>query len=443
MIRITDTGAQPGRVCTDAIQSAIDQAGEAGGTVFIPAGTFLTGTLKLRSGVKLNLHPAAVLKAANDIDLFPPSARAERSEHSKRNMIFADGCENIEISGGGTLDGSGPAFWNAPAEGSNWYRAKNPRVSPMLELRRCKHVVLDNVNIVDSPGWTVHPFCCDHVIIRNITIKNHLHGPNTDGIDVNGCRDVFITGCRLTCGDDGIIIKATKDARTCERITVSDCVINTNCIGVGLGQETESGIRQVTVSNCVMFNSHRMFAAGIWAGGWIEDVTVTGCVGDTLNTYPLARPIQLEVKQHVGWDVPLGHMKNVQISNFISKGAGRILLTAQDGTMLENVSLRDIRMDFTELEDAEKLSPPTGDKGSSQYANRNLEARRQNAAVVVENASKFTLDGLNVTWPDNGDVPYSAVWARNVQGGQVNIPLADGCNGAEPARLENVDWIER
>jgi len=80
--------------------------------------------------------------------------------------------------------------------------------------------VLRNVVIRNAPGSTVHPFNCDRVRIDGITIDNPMFGPNTDGIDVNGCRDVLITNCRIAGCDDNIIIKAAEDARSCERIAV-------------------------------------------------------------------------------------------------------------------------------------------------------------------------------------------------------------------------------
>ncbi|MFP4053679.1 MAG: glycoside hydrolase family 28 protein [Phycisphaerae bacterium] len=444
VVSIADHGARPDTLCTDAIQSAIDTvAGGDGGTVFIPAGRWISGTLHLRSRLTLELHPAAVLQASRDLDDFPEQP-SRNFQDQKRFFIVADECEHVTISGGGTLDGSGPAFWDPPAEGRKWKRAKQPRMHPMLEFRRCRHLTLENVRIINSPGWTVHPYCCDDVTIHRVRVENDLYGPNTDGFDINGCRDVNISNCHLSCGDDAIILKATRDARSTERVTISNCVVRSNCIGIGLGQETESDIRQVAVSNCVMYECNRMFTIGIWAGGTVEDVVVSNCVGDTHCEPWLDRPIQLEVKQHVGWDVPLGRIRNVQISNFVATGVGRVLMTAQDGTMLENVVLRDVHLRFTDLEDAEQLSPSDGATGSSQYANRNLEARRQNAAMVVENAENLVIDGFNVTWPaePKDDVPYAGMWARHIRGGLIDAPLLKPCGG-ERFVFEDVDVVNR
>jgi hypothetical protein len=266
-----------------------------------------------------------------------------------------------------------------------------------------------------------------------------MFGPNTDGFDINGCRDVQISNCLLACGDDAIILKATPQARSTERVAISNCICSSNCIAIGIGQETESDIRQIAVSNCICYRSHRMFAIGIWDGGTVEDVTVTGLTGDTLCDSRLARPIQMEVKQleTLPQTRPLGTIRNVNISNVVARTRGRILITAQEGATLEHISLRDVRLQYVGLEDAEALSPRDGRSGSSQYANRNPEARRQNAAVVLENVRGFDAGDLAIHWPKPAAAPaaegkpgaerpppYRVLWARHVQNSRLAAPMA-------------------
>ncbi|MGA2501605.1 MAG: glycosyl hydrolase family 28 protein, partial [Tepidisphaeraceae bacterium] len=257
--------------------------------------------------------------------------------------------------------------------------------------------------------------------------------------DINGCRDVRISNCLLICGDDAIILKATPQARSTERVTISNCICSSNCIAIGIGQEAQSDIRQITVSNCVCYKSHRMFTIGIWDGGTVEDVTVTGLTGDTLCDFCLARPIQMEVKQldSLPRTRPLGTIRNVNITNVVARTRGRVLITAEKGATLENISLRDVRLQYTGLEDAEALSPRDARSGSSQYANRNLEARKQNAAVVLENVRGFDASDLSIHWPmlpsppgtgskpeSKPAPPYRVLWARHVQDSRLAAPMA-------------------
>lgn len=431
-----------GKIVTVELQAAIDLASATRQPLRFPPGIYRTGTLFLRSGTVLELEAGAVLQASPDLEDFPDIG-SNIHHDSGRSMIVADGCEDIVIRGSGTIDGNGMAFWQAP-EGSKWYRAVDAdRPHPMLELRNCRRIRIEGIHIINSPGWTVHPFCCDELTLRDITVRNHLFGPNTDGFDIDGCRDVVISGCRLHCGDDGIIIKATPKARTTERITISDCIIETNCIGIGIGQETECGVRQVAISNCVLYRCHRMIGLGIWNGGFIEDVVISNITGDTFAEYSFQRPIQLEVKQNQSLPQvnPLGYIRNVTISGFNCKTQGRILITAQEGARIENISLRDIRMDMVHLEDNSLLKMDSR-WGSNQLANMNLEARRQPAAVVLENVSGFDLHNLRISWPepsapsqapsgpqrsaDSVDPVFSAIWARNVQDAWIVVPTAHG-----------------
>jgi hypothetical protein len=432
-VSITDYGATAGRLCTEAIQKAIDAvAGQGGGTVLFPAGTWVSGTVHVKSGVTLHLVPSAVLRGSTDIADYTvvPWQKNEGERH--HCFIVIDDREDVLITGGGTIEGNGFAFWDKPAPEAAypWYRAREPRVNPMIHVAHSRRITFDNIRISDSPGWTVHLYCCDGVIMRGVTVDDYLYGPNTDGFDINGCRDVFVSDCRLTCGDDAIIIKATPEGRSCERIMISNCRVESNCIGIGIGQETLSDVRQVTVSNCIATGCHRMFAIGMWEGGIVEDVTVCGLVGDTLtrDDITLARPIQLEAKQHATRGGGHCTLRNVQISNVVARTKGRILMTAQGGMWLENVMLRDIRLSIVGMEDPELLSPATGTEGSSQYANRNLEARKQRAAVVVENARGLVVDGLYIDWPRENATgkPFAGIWARGIRGGYLNIPLVNG-----------------
>jgi polygalacturonase len=439
------------KVITQELQAAINAAVANGEVLRIPPGTYQTGTLHLRSGLIMHLEAGAVLQGSPNIEDYP-DIESNIHHDSGRSLILADRCEDIVITGSGTIDGNGMAFWLQP-EGSKWYRAEDAnRPHPMIELRNCKRIRIEGITFANSPGWTVHPFCCDDLTIRDVTVRNHLFGPNTDGFDIDGCRDVVITGCRLSCGDDGIIIKATPKARTTERITISDCIIETNCIGIGIGQETECGVRQVAVSNCVLYKCHRMIGLGIWNGGFIEDVVISNITGDTFAEYSFQRPIQLEVKQNQSLPQvnPLGYIRNVTITGFNCKTQGRILITAQEGARIENISLRDIRMDIVHLEDNSLLKMDSR-WGSNQLANMNLEARRQPAAVVLENVSAIDLHNLRITWPapgapsqapsgpqrpqDSTDPAFSAIWARNVKSAWIEAPTAHGSTAEAPAAV--------
>lgn len=432
---IREFGARRGETATESIQKAIDEAHAAsGGEVIVPAGHWFSANLFLKSGVTLNVAPGAILEANPDLSLYREMSMGHNKDRQPYHFLIIEDQENVTVTGGGILDGNGMAHWDAPRGSSPWYSEKDKRISPFVECRNSRRIVFENITLRNSPGWTLHLESCDDVILKNVRVENHLYGPNTDGFDINGCRDVLVSGCKLVCGDDAIIIKATSDSRTCERITVADCIVRSNCIGIGIGCETAGGVRQVAISNCVAFHCHRMFAIGMWEGGFVEDIVVTGIVGDTLESAPLARPIHLDVKQHAREEgTSIGRLRNVQISNFVARTEGRILMTCQNGGTLENVTLRDVRLDITRVEDPDPISPPDGKTGSTQYSNFNLEARKQRAALVVENARDLVVDGLHISWPEDQekDITFRSIWARNVKGGYIHAPLAKGWGSAD------------
>jgi hypothetical protein len=312
------------------------------------------------------------------------------------------------------------AFWHEPAPGTPWYRANERRVSPLVEIRNSRHVLLEGFTILDSPGWTIHPYNCDHVTIRGLTLDSHLYGPNTDGIDVNGCRDVFISDCYISGCDDAIIIKSTVDARSTERVAVTNCILATKCGALGLGAECDNSIRDIVFSNCVVKEALRMIAIEMWSPGTIENVAFSNISGRTVTDMQVERPIYIDIQQHRQPEpYTLGQLRNVSISNFTATTRGRIVMTAQDGAMLEDVTLRDVQLIIPEIEDPAIAVTETK---SSQISNFSPESRAQRAAIVADNMRRLQLYNISTRWPEAAAVPMHGLWARNVESGVLDAP---------------------
>jgi hypothetical protein len=410
-----------------ALQNAIDEVHNArGGTVSIPPGTWEIASIHLRSGVTLDLPAGSTLRASADLSYYPQSTVQDANKDRQPfHLIIAEDCENISMIGDGTLDGNGLAFWHPPmrelaASGEDvdaycdkhqlgavyrnpqhpWYREHKQRVSPMLELKRCRHVRLRGVTFANSPGWTVHCHDCDDLHIHGITIANHLYGPNTDGLDLNGCRDVRVSDCDLTCGDDAIILKSMADARPCERVVVSNCIISTNCAALGLGAEVVHAIRDVTFTNCVIRQALRAFQIEMWDAGLIENVVVSNITGVCHTEIPLQRALYINIQHHTrGAESPLGHCRNIQFSNIVLRTRGRCLFTAPEGASVENVVLRDVHLIYDAVEDPAATVPAYP---SAQMSNDCPEARVARAAVVAQNCHKLQLLNVMTTWPGQG-----------------------------------------
>jgi hypothetical protein len=435
----------------------LQRALDAGGIIEVPPGTWTTTTLHLRSNTTLRLARGAALRAHPDLADYPQGEMGHCRDRQPFHLLWAEECENLTIEGDGTIDGNGMAFWDEPCvelrkRGLDpkamgiaacydvdvpFWRPKPQRISPLIELDRCRHVVLRDFIIQESPGWTVHFYCCDFVRVDGLTIDNHDFGPNNDGLDINGCRDVIISNCRISGCDDNIIIKATADARSSERIAVTNCILRSQCAGLGLGAETDHDIRNITFSNCVCNGVQRPLQIEMWAPGLIENVTLANITGHTLVTNGIERPIYLDIQQHTRPEPVLGRLRNVCVSNLALTTRGRLMLTAQDGAQIEDVTIRDVQLTYPEVWDWPALIPQ---KRSNQNSNYSPLSRAVGSVLVADNVNGLHVANLSASFPayQPGTPKMHAIWCRNVRRGLVDCPrLTASVPGYESVVLRN------
>ncbi|MFO7907691.1 MAG: glycosyl hydrolase family 28 protein [Pirellulaceae bacterium] len=241
------------RLDTAHIQKAIDACADAGGgRVLFPEGTYLTGSLELKSGVRLVLTPKAVLMGSSNLKHYP-----------KRKLIYAADATDITIEGGGTIDGQGHLFWKKRDKSYSgpMYRGTAqfnyeplPRPS-FLYFQRCRDVTLRNITLKNSPAWTVHLLRCRDAMMERLTIRNPLHGPNTDGIDINSSIDVVVRDCDIVTGDDGVVLKSTEPGHDhpSRNITVEGCRIWSACNCLKIGTETHDHFENIRFRNCHLY----------------------------------------------------------------------------------------------------------------------------------------------------------------------------------------------
>ena len=246
-----------------AIQAAVDAcARNGGGRVLVCGGTFLTGTVVLKSNVELHLAADGVLLASPNREDFPefPKRHVDVSKLSRFSgaaMIFAEECENISITGMGKIDGNGYAYVT-PCEPyhSGWSYKRNgastlPRV---VFFTGCKNVLVENVTLVNAPaGWAYWIHDCDFVHFDKAKILCPLDFPNNDGIHINSSRDVTVANCVIKTGDDCIVVRAANRSlytpKICERITVTNCTLMSHTNAIRLGWVGDGVIRNCSFSN--------------------------------------------------------------------------------------------------------------------------------------------------------------------------------------------------
>jgi polygalacturonase len=356
---------------TTALQRAIDDCSRAGGgTVAVSPGSYLIGTIVLRSNVNLHLERGATLLASTDMADYslPEEARLALKGLLRRYLVFAYQEQNISITGPGIIDGQCSRFvvrngrpepspqdlWKEVA-GWNW-RLTN-YISPMVELAGCTNVLVEDVTLQNAAGWTFRPVACKSVVIRGIRIRNAVSVPNSDGIDPACCEDVLITDCDIVTGDDAICVKSFNpygESTPSRNVTVTNCKLSTGCNGFKVGVEGPSGFENIKFTNSTIFNGDVRLNERAIAGiaiemtdnGWIDGISVSRITMTNVRT-PIFLRLQGSYKDKIA--AMSGRLKNVTISDVQATGA--ILSSSVTGTPgfpVDHIRLSNIRISTNE-----------------------------------------------------------------------------------------------
>lgn len=294
---------------TKKLQKFLDDAGTLQGKAVITKGIYLTGSLFLRSNMELHLEEGAVLLGSREETAYPfMQTRAAGIEMEWMGALLnAIDCENLVISGKGTLDGQGEIWWEKfwgkdrkggmckeyAEKGLRWaadYDCVRPR---LLQLRNCKNVVCRDFHLTRSGFWNFHVCYCQDVHISGVRITN-AQGPSTDGIDIDSSRNVLVEKCDISCNDDNIVIKAGMNAdgmrvnRICEKVEVRDCILREG-MGLAFGSDMAGGIDDIYLHDMQFIGTDN----GVYVksakirGGFLDHIRVENLkmvnVGYTIN----------------------------------------------------------------------------------------------------------------------------------------------------------------
>ncbi|KAL1825335.1 hypothetical protein DCAR_0313487 [Daucus carota subsp. sativus] len=278
------------KVNTEAFEKgviAISKLGEkGGGQLVVPAGVWLTAPFNLTSHMTLFLAENAVILAIQDEKYWPllpplPSYGRGREHRGARygSLIHGQHLKDVVITGhNGTIDGQGHSWWKK-------YRQKrlNHTRGPLVQIMWSSDILISNITLRDSPFWTLHPYDCKNVTIRNMTILAPLSkAPNTDGIDPDSCENMLIEDSYISVGDDAIAIKSGWDqygisyGRPSKNILIRNLVVSSMVsAGISIGSEMSGGVSNVTVENVLVWNSRRAvrIKTAIGRGGYVRHIT--------------------------------------------------------------------------------------------------------------------------------------------------------------------------
>ncbi len=300
---------------TKFIQSAIDKVNQnGGGTVIVPEGVFLTGSIVLKTGVELRLEKnAVILGSTNPFDY--------RVLNRWKALVLADGQENISITGSGTIDGQGrrlalnvdSLFYIGELDSMHYnLRLKRPNedMRPQnIEMVECKNVTISGITVKNAACWVQTYDKCTNLIIDKIRVESDAYW-NNDGIDISDCKNVQITGCYVNSADDGICLKSHSTGYWNDNITISDCTVRSSASAIKFGTASTGGFKNVKIENIKVFDTYRSaIAIESVDGGVLENIEV-----NNINATNTGNAIFIRLG-HRNSDGPVGTLRNVTIKN--------------------------------------------------------------------------------------------------------------------------------
>ena len=354
---------------TAAIQQTIDAAaqvsGKSGGTVTFPAGTYLTGSIFVKSGVTLRVDKGVTLLGSQNLKDYPvmPSRIAGTEMSWPAALVNVYKQSHASITGEGTIDGNGKIFWDSywtlrkgyEPRGLRWasdYDAQRPRLIQIFDSSNVK--LGGGINLKRSGFWTVHICYSNDVTVDNVIIRNNDpkdgRGPSTDGIDIDSSKHILVQHADIAVNDDALCLKAGRDSdglrvnRPTEDVVLRDSIIRDGAAAVTFGSETSGGFRNIEAYNLTA-EGHVpvgiLFKSAHTRGGWgenirINDITLTGVpvvLRITMNWNPSYSYAAIPASEHdypAYWKVlstPVpdaqgrAHFHDVHISNVKATGA--------------------------------------------------------------------------------------------------------------------------
>ncbi|MBC7800607.1 MAG: right-handed parallel beta-helix repeat-containing protein [Gemmatimonadaceae bacterium] len=394
---------------TAALQRAIDAAAASGAAarVLVRGGKrYLIGSLQLRTGLNFHLADDAELLVSNDPRDFP-----------NRAALTAKDAPGLRLTGTGRINGRSREFMTHFDEQDEWWRPKEFR--PRLAVfTGCKDLEVRDVTFFEAPSWTLHLVGCTGVLVDRVKIRNQLDVPNCDGIDPDHCRDVEIRNCDIACGDDAIVIKATRAGAAyggCQNITVKDCVIETQDSGVKIGTETVADIHGIRFERCEIKTSCRGCTIQLRDTGNVSDVEFRDIRftaryfsapwwgrGEAISFTAIPRTLETKV----------GTISNVRVVNVTGRAENSVRISGSPQSRIRDVRFENVALTldrWTKYPGAVWDNRPTS-------AQPDLEPHAT-PAIHVRHADNVAFKDCRVAWSPNPPEYFThALEAENVTG---------------------------
>lgn len=431
---------------TQAIRDAIDQASSVGGgTIYFPAGKYITGPIHFKSNITLHLDAGAELHFSDNFDDYLPMvpSRWEGTEVTNFSpLIYGNDVHNIAIVGRGLIDGHGKNWWRysevevkKQTEDSKWqieFKRLNKDVlapdlpgwvergflrPPFIQFLNSTNIQIKDITITNSPFWTINPQYCDNVTVDGITIDNPP-SPNTDGINPESCSNVRIANSHISVGDDCITIKSGKDRSgrkiniPAENYTITNCTMLRGHGGVVIGSEMSGGVKNIVISNCVFDGTDRgiRLKTARGRGGIVENIRVSNVVMRDIRDQAIVLDMEYAKTDVEPVSERTPKFRNIFISEIVGSTNRVARIRGLAEMPAENVQFNNINMDAKtgiEIANAKKITLSNvqvnvTDEPMVKASNVNFLDIRQlqnftpnadKSCIVLENSSQVNVQG--------------------------------------------------
>lgn len=405
--RIPKTGKSV--LITKQLQAVIDQCSdEGGGTIYFPAGEYLTGSIILKSNTYLELSPGAILYGSTDVK--------DYTEKACKSLIYAKEASNVGIVGQGIINGNGDSFW----------RGKEDIVRPdrFLLFEDCQRIRINGITLLNSPNWNLELLNCDYAWIDGVSMISDIDSPNTDGIDPTSSSHIFISNCYFELGDDAICPKS-RGTKPTEYIVVENCVIKSDDSAIKLGTRSEAPIRHMTFNNIVIKDTQYGIAFFAKDGGVFEDVRFSNIIIESVRSEDSksdrpsgSYPIFLDIERRSP-DGLLTAIKDIHFSDItINSYDGHCMCLGQPDLNIENLYFNNITYNLQKHRTFEGANKPRGVKSLRNKANNDYAHIPAN--FTFAHVKNLHIAGLDITdYDKSGEYERHMIWGYDIHNVQI------------------------
>ena len=417
-------------------QAIIECNKNGGGTILIPKGKFLTGTITLLSNVNIKLESGAEIigsKKISDYMIMPDGYYYSGINYA--GIFFGNNIENISISGNGKIDGNGSFFMNfekrfrwskneskLTRQGDTYMSNQNIEDGPvdyeerpghLFTISNSRNIEINELYLKDSPKWTIRIGGSENINIHRIVIDNNLFIPNNDGIHITSSRNVVISKCDVIAGDDAIIVtgfssgdknidyKFGNKSKISENIKINDCKLKSrsSAIRVGYG---ENAIKNVVFKNIIIESSNRGIGVFSRNNSLIENIIFKNIKINTRihsgGWWGRGEPIHISSIKNTTEGIA-GKINKIYFSNITANSGSGILIYAEKNDLIKNLKFQNINLTI-------KNGTYTKAYGGNldirpSYSSDNSVFKFDIPAIYGQNIKNLEIDKFRLKWDDD------------------------------------------